>query len=206
MSKQFITPELPYGYNALEPYIDEATMRVHHDKHHATYTTNLNKALEKYPDFFDKTIEDILSNLNLIPEDIRLTVKNHGGGHLHHNILWQIMGPADENTHPKDELLATINKHFGSLDKFKEEFNNAASTVFGSGWAWLSLNDNKLIIEKTANQDSPYSLGHTPLLGIDVWEHAYYLKYQNRRAEYIQNFWSVINWSVVAKKFMAAKK
>ncbi len=203
---QFITPNLPYAYDALEPFIDKETMAVHHDKHHVTYTTNLNKALEKYPEFFDKTIEDILSDLNSVPEDVRMAVKNHGGGHLHHNLFWEFMGPADKNTAPTGELLAAIEASFGTLDKFKEEFGAVATTVFGSGWAWLSMADNKLLIEKTANQDSPYSLGHTPVLGIDVWEHAYYLKYQNRRVEYIQNFWSVINWSAVAKKFAAVKK
>jgi len=206
MSKQFTTPELSYAYDALEPYIDKETMMIHHDKHHVTYTTNLNKALEKYPDWFDKSIENILSNLNAVPEDIRLAVKNHGGGHLHHNIFWEILGPAKDNNLPSGKLLEAIEKNFGSFDKFKEELNNAATTVFGSGWAWLSLVDNKLVIEKTANQDSPYSLGHTPLLGIDVWEHAYYLKYQNRRAEYLQNFWPIINWSKVEEKFLKQQK
>lgn len=206
MPKQFLTPNLSYAYDALEPFIDKETMMVHHDKHHVTYTTNLNKALEKYPEFFDKTIENILSNLASVPEDVRVAVKNQGGGYLHHSILWEIMGPAAKNTPPTGDLAKAIEKSFGSLDKFKEEFNTAATTVFGSGWAWLSVADKKLIIEKTANQDSPYSLGHVPILGIDVWEHAYYLKYQNRRAEYIQNFWSVINWSSVNRRYQTANK
>ena len=206
MNKQFITPDLSYAYDALEPYIDKETMMVHHDKHHVTYTTNLNKALEKYPEWFDKSIEEILSNLNAIPEDIRLAVKNHGGGHLHHNIFWATMRPAQDNNLPGAKLLAAIEKDFGSFDKFKEDLNAAASTVFGAGWAWLSFADHKLIIEKTANQDSPCSLGHTPLLGIDVWEHAYYLKYQNRRVEYIQNFWPIINWAEVEARLLEAQK
>lgn len=207
---QFTTPPLPYAYDALEPYIDKATMEVHHDKHHVTYTTNLNKALEKYPEFFEKKIEDILKNLEAVPEDVRLQVKNHGGGHLHHNILWEIMtpaspsqgGPAKDFKNPEGEILKAINSAFSNFENFKTELTAAATTVFGSGWSWLSLDkDGKLIIEKTANQDSPYSLGHTPLFGIDVWEHAYYLKYQNRRAEYIANFWNIINWPKVNERF-----
>lgn len=206
MPKQFITPDLPYAYDALEPYIDKETMTIHHDKHHVTYTTNLNKALEKYPEWFDKSIEEILSNLNAIPEDVRLAVKNHGGGHLHHNIFWETMRPAQDNNLPTGELMTAITNAFGSWEKFQENFNTAATTVFGSGWAWLAVADKKLIIEKTSNQDSLYSLGHTPLLGIDVWEHAYYLKYQNRRAEYIQNFWPIINWDQVATKYSLTQK
>lgn len=206
MNKQFITPDLSYGYDALEPYIDKETMMIHHDKHHVAYTTNLNKALEKYPEFFEQSIENILSNLNTVPEDVRTAVKNHGGGHLHHNIFWETLGPAKDNNLPSGKLLEAIEKDFTSFDKFKEELTAAASTVFGAGWAWLSLADNKLIIEKTANQDSPYSLGHVALLGIDVWEHAYYLKYQNRRPEYIQNFWPIIDWSKVEARFLASQK
>lgn len=198
---QFTTPDLPYAYDALEPYIDKATMEVHHDKHHVAYTTNLNKALEKYPQFFEKSIEDILKNLESVPEDVRTQVKNHGGGHLHHNIFWEIMTPVKNYQAPASEILQAINKDFGNFENFKTELTTAATTVFGSGWAWLSQANGKLIIEKTANQDSPYSLGHTPLLGIDVWEHAYYLKYQNRRPEYITNFWNIINWSKVNERF-----
>ena len=202
--KQFITPDLPYDYQALEPYIDEATMRIHHDRHHVAYTTNLNKALEKYPEWYEKNIEDILKNLDQVPEDVRLAVKNHAGGHLHHNILWATLAPA-KGQMPEGELLQAINDNFQSFDNFKEEFNKMAMSVFGAGWAWLSVADGKLIIEKTANQDSPYSLGHTPLFGFDVWEHAYYLKYQNRRAEYVENIWPVINWQKINEEYLKTK-
>ena len=203
---EFKTPDLKYPYNALEPYIDEATMNIHHDKHHVAYTTNFNKALAQHPELKYEKAEDVLRDLNNLPEDIKLAVKNHGGGHVHHSLFWEIMGPADQNQPPSGDLLAALNSAFGSWEKFKEEFENAAMTVFGAGWAWLSLDENKkLIIEKTANQDSPYSLGHAPLMGIDVWEHAYYLKYQNRRLEFVQNFWSVINWEAVSKKYLANK-
>lgn len=204
MSK-FQTPDLPYAYNALEPYIDEATMKIHHDKHHVAYTTNFNKALENYPKLAEKSAEEILGQLNSVPEEIRMAVKNHGGGHVHHNFFWEIMAPAGQGGKPQGELLKEIIATFGSFEKFKEEFTNAAMTVFGAGWAWLSLADGKLIIEKTSNQDSPYSLGHKPVLGIDVWEHSYYLKYQNRRAEFVENFFNVINWLKVAEKYQANK-
>ncbi|MDD5749922.1 MAG: superoxide dismutase [Patescibacteria group bacterium] len=204
--KEFQTPDLPYAYDALEPYIDEATMRVHHDKHHVAYTNNFNKALSQHPELNYENAEDILQDLDKLPEDIKLAVKNHGGGHVHHNIFWQIMGPADKNQLPSGELLMAINSTFGSFEAFKEQFEQVAMTVFGAGWAWLSLDKNKkLIIEKTPNQDSPYSLGHNPVMGIDVWEHAYYLKYQNRRLEFVQNFWSVINWQAVGQKYLDNK-
>jgi len=201
----FNTPDLPYDYNALEPYIDEATMKIHHDKHHVAYTTNFNKALENYPKIAEQSAEDILRNLNSLPEDIKAAVRNHGGGHVHHSLFWEIMGPEDKNSDPQGELLQAINSSFGSFEKFKEEFTTAAMTVFGSGWAWLSIAEGQLIIEKTSNQDSPYSLGHTPIMGIDVWEHSYYLKYQNRRAEFVENFFKVINWSKVAEKYQTSK-
>ena len=204
MSK-FETPALPYNYNALEPYIDEATMKIHHDKHHVAYTTNFNKALEAYPKIAEQSAEDILTNINSLPEEIRQAVKNHGGGHVHHSFFWEIMTPADKSGQPEGELLQAINDAFGSFEKFKEEFTKAAMTTFGSGWAWLSVTDGQLIIEKTGNQDSPYSAGHAPILAIDVWEHAYYLKYQNRRAEFVENFFNVINWLKVAEKYQAAK-
>jgi len=204
MSK-FETPALPYDYNALEPYIDEATMKIHHNKHHVAYTTNFNKALEAYPKIAEQSAEDILTNIDSLPEEIRQAVKNHGGGHVHHSFFWEIMTPADQSGQPEGELLQTMNDAFGSFEKFKEEFTKAAMTTFGSGWAWLSVADNKLIIEQTSKQDSPYSLGHTPILGIDVWEHAYYLKYQNRRAEFVENFFNVINWLKVAEKYQATK-
>lgn len=205
MSK-FETPALPYAYNALEPYIDEETMKIHHDKHHVAYTTNFNKALENYPEIAQQSAEEILKNLASLPEEIRPAVKNHGGGHVHHSLFWEIMTPSKENNQPSGELLAAINKTFGSLEKFKEEFTTAAMTVFGSGWAWLSVANGQLIIEKTINQDSPYSLDHEPILGIDVWEHAYYLKYQNRRAEFVENFFNVINWLKVAENYQTASQ
>jgi len=181
--KKFTTPDLPYAYNALEPFVDEETMRIHHDKHHVAYTTKLNKALEAQPELFEKNAEEILANLDTVNADIRPAVKNHGGGHVHHTLFWQIMRPGTDANKPKGELMSAIESAFGSWDKFRAEFTTAAMTVFGSGWAWLSLAEGKLIIEKTSNQDSPYSLSHQPILGLDVWEHAYYLKYQNRRAE-----------------------
>jgi len=202
---KFETPALGYDYNALEPYIDEETMKIHHDKHHVAYTTNFNKALENYPEFYDKSAEEILANINALPEEIRVAVKNHGGGHVHHSFFWEIMAPKDKGGEVGDGLLKDIIETFGSFEKFKEEFTQAAMTVFGSGWAWLSLANGKLIIEKTSNQDSPYSLGHVPILGIDVWEHSYYLKYQNRRAEFVENFFNVINWLKVAEKYEANK-
>ena len=201
--EKFITPPLPYDYKALEPYIDEATMKIHHDKHHVAYTTNLNKALEEQPELFTQSAEDILKDLDKVNEDIRPAVKNHGGGHVHHSFFWEIMGPDNKGAHPEGELLEAIKQAFGSFDKFKEEFTNAAMTVFGAGWAWLVVADGKLLITKTANQDSPYSLGQISILGVDVWEHAYYLKYQNKRAEFVDNFWSVINWSKVAELYQA---
>jgi superoxide dismutase, Fe-Mn family len=203
--KKFETPSLPYDYNALEPYIDEETMVIHHDKHHVAYTTNFNKALEAHPELYKKSAEEILSDLDSVPEDIRLAVRNHGGGHVHHSFFWQIMGPDNKDAKPEGDLLTDIEATFGSWEKFKEEFTQAAMTVFGSGWAWLVLVDGKLEISKTGNQDSPYSLGQQPILAIDVWEHSYYLKYQNKRAEFVDNFWQVINWSQVAKFYQAAK-
>ena len=202
--KQFITPDLAYDYKALEPFIDEATMHLHHDKHHVAYTTNLNKALEKYPEWYEKSAEDILRNLDQVPEDVRLAVKNHAGGHVHHNILWETMVPNGKAV-PEGELLQAINDSFESFENFKEGFTKMAMSVFGSGWAWLSLDQGELIIDKTANQDSPYTLGYTPLFGFDVWEHAYYLKYQNRRAEYLANMWSVINWDKISEEYLKNK-
>ncbi len=202
----FQTPPLPYDYQALEPYIDEATMRVHHDKHHVGYTTKLNKALEKYPKLTEQSAENILKNIEAVPEDIRTAVKNNGGGHVHHSFFWQIMAPQGQGGQPEGELLEAINQTFGNLENFKQQFSEAATGIFGSGWAWLSVDGGKLIIETTANQDSPYSLGHSPILAIDVWEHAYYLKYQNQRGEFVANFWEIINWKEVAKKYQASKQ
>ena len=203
--KKFETPPLPYDYNALEPYIDEETMVIHHDKHHVAYTSNFNKALEAHPELYKKSAEEILADLDNLPEDIKPAVKNHGGGHVHHSFFWQIMGPDNKDMKPEGDLLEDIEKTFGDWDKFKEEFTQAAMTVFGSGWAWLVVADGKLQISKTSNQDSPYSLEQKPILGIDVWEHSYYLKYQNKRADFIDNFWQVINWSKVAEFYQAAK-
>lgn len=203
---EFKTPDLEYDYKALEPYIDEETMHIHHDKHHVTYTTNFNKALAQHPELEYSSAEEILRDLDKLPEDIKLAVKNHGGGHVHHSFFWEIMGPKSSNGNMSSELLETIIKTFGSEEKFKEAFEAMAMSVFGSGWAWLAIDQNKnLIIEKTSNQDSPWSLGHFPILGIDVWEHAYYLKYQNKRLEFVQNFWNVINWNKVSDLYSKNK-
>lgn len=204
--KQFITPDLPYAYNALEPFVDETTMHIHHDKHHVTYTTNLNKALEAQPELLDKKIEEILSDLNQVKEEIRPVVRNHGGGHYHHGFFWEIMRSPRDNNQAEDELAQAISQAFGSWEKFKEDFGKMAMSVFGSGWAWLSWDGQKLIIEKTANQDSPLSLGHQPIMTLDVWEHAYYLKYQNRRVEFVEAFWPIINWAKVNEHYLKIRK
>ncbi len=201
---KYITPPLPYDYDALEPHIDAATVKLHHDKHHDTYTQKLNAAVEKHPELFEKPIEVLLRDLTSIPEDIRLAVKNAGGGHYNHNLYWATMGPKSGGE-PKGELAEAINQEFGSFEKLKEQMSDVALNLFGSGWAWLSLSGRKLVIEKTANQDSPLSLGRTPLLGLDVWEHAYYLKYRNVRADYIKAFWQVVNWTAVESILMATK-
>lgn len=196
----FTLPDLPYAYNALEPYIDEMTMHVHHDKHHKAYMDKFNTALEKYPDLYKKTVEEILSDLNSVPEDARTAVKNNGGGYFHHSIFWQMMSP--DKSAPKEKIKEAIDKTFGSFDKFKEEFTAKASTHFASGWTWLVKDrKNNLSIISTPNQDSPISQGLTPLLGIDTWEHAYYLRYQNRRPEYIEAWWNVANWDYAEKIF-----
>lgn len=187
---------LSYAYNALEPFIDEATMKLHHDKHHVTYATNFNLALEKHPELKEKTPEALLADLGSVPEDIRLAVRNHGGGFLNHAMFWEIMAP-HAGGKPTGDLLAALEKSFGSYETFVEQFELAATTQFGSGWAWLSLNAGKLLVEKTPNQDSPLSSGHSPLLCLDVWEHAYYLKYQNRRVDYVKAWWNVVNWEKV---------
>lgn len=202
---KFETPPLPYDYKALEPYIDEATMQIHHDKHHVAYTTNFNKALEGVDGLENKSAEDILRDLESLPEDVRNAVKNHGGGHVHHSFFWEIMRPAQDNNAPQGELLEAIEKTFSSFEKFRESFTQAAMTVFGSGWAWLVVENNELKITQTSKQDSPYSLGQNPILGIDVWEHSYYLKYQNKRAEFVEAFWNVINWDKVAEHYSANK-
>ncbi|OGY82989.1 MAG: superoxide dismutase [Candidatus Kerfeldbacteria bacterium RIFCSPLOWO2_01_FULL_48_11] len=201
--KQFTTLTLPYAYDALEPYIDKETMTLHHDKHHVTYTTKLNEALAKHPEMEVETVESLLMGLDLVPEDIRPAVRNHGGGHVNHAMFWEIMGP-DAGGKPSGELLKAIESVFGSYESFVEKFNDAAMTQFGSGWAWLSVDGGKLIVEKTPNQDTPISMGRTPILCLDVWEHAYYLKYRNVRPDYIKAWWNVVNWKNVEQKFKKA--
>lgn len=197
-------PELPYPANALEPYIDEQTMNIHHGKHHNTYVTNLNKALEGHDDLASKSVEELISNLDAVPENIRTAVRNNGGGHANHSLFWQILSP-NGGGEPTGELAEAINKKFGSFEKFKEEFTAAALGRFGSGWAWLVVNNGELEVMSTPNQDSPLMEGKTPILGLDVWEHAYYLKYQNRRPDYVQAFWNIVNWDEVAKRYNEAK-
>ena len=198
----FELPKLPYAVDALEPYIDAQTMTIHHDKHHAGYVTNLNAAIEKHPELGKKSVEALLKDLNAVPEDVRTAVRNHGGGTWNHTMFWEIMAPKAGGA-PKGDLAKTIDKAFGSFDKFKEEFGKAANGRFGSGWAWLVKKGSGLAIVSTANQDNPFSDGATPVMGIDVWEHAYYLKYQNRRAEYVTNWWNVVNWVAIAARFAA---
>ena len=193
-------PELPYAYDALEPHIDKQTMEIHHTKHHNTYVTNVNNALEGHADLAAKSVEELISDLNAVPEDIRTAVRNNGGGHANHSLFWTLLSPNGGGA-PKGELAEAIDKKFGSLDKFKEEFATAAKTRFGSGWAWLVLDNGELSIMSTPNQDSPLMEGKTPILGLDVWEHAYYLNYQNRRPDYISAFWNVVNWDEVAKLY-----
>jgi superoxide dismutase, Fe-Mn family len=193
---------LPYEYDALEPFIDTQTMHIHHDKHHAAYVTNLNAALEKHPELGDKSLEALLSDLNAVPEDIRMAVRNHGGGTWNHNLFWEIMGPKAGGD-PEGDLAVAIRAEFGAFADFKAQFEKAAMGRFGSGWAWLVKKGGKLSIISTANQDSPLSDGLSPLLTLDVWEHAYYLKYQNRRAEYVSNWWNVVNWQAVASRYAA---
>ncbi len=196
----FQLPPLPYAYDALEPFIDTLTMQVHHDKHHATYLNNLNAALEKHPELSSWSLEKLLSDLNAVPEDIRTVVRNHGGGTWNHNLFWEIMAPQAGGA-PTGELAAAIEAAFGSFDAFKAEFEKAANGRFGSGWAWLVKKAGGLAIVSTPNQDNPLTDGLTPILGLDVWEHAYYLKYQNRRAEYVSNWWNVVNWDEVARRY-----
>jgi Fe-Mn family superoxide dismutase len=197
----FSVPPLPYAFDALEPHIDAMTMGIHHDKHHAAYVNNLNKAIAEFPELKKKSVEELVRDLDSIPEKIRTAVRNNGGGHLNHSLFWQMM-KKNGGGEPKGELARAIDKTFGGFDKFKEKFTEAATKQFGSGWAWLALTKNKeLIVEGTPNQDSPLSTGKTPLLGIDVWEHAYYLKYQNKRPDYINAFYNVINWDFVAARF-----
>jgi Fe-Mn family superoxide dismutase len=199
-------PALPYPKEALEPHIDAQTMEIHHGKHHATYVTNLNKAIAGKGDLEKKSIEELISNMNAIPEDIRGVVRNNGGGHANHSLFWRIMGPKTGGA-PSGKLAEEINATFGSFDAFKEKLEAAGTGRFGSGWAWLIVNKSgKLEIVSTPNQDNPLMDGNKPVLGVDVWEHAYYLKYQNKRADYLKAWWNVVNWSEVGKIYEAAKK
>jgi len=203
MAKVFELPPLKYAFNALEPAIDARTMEIHHDKHHGAYVANLNKALESAPEWFDHPIEEILRRINEVPENIRTAVRNNGGGHLNHTLFWDWIAPGGSKT-PVGEIAKAIDATFGSYDAFVEKFSNAAVTRFGSGWAWLVLDgEKKLQVYSTANQDSPYMDGHIPLLGLDVWEHAYYLHYQNRRPDYVKAFWTIVNWDFVESRFQA---
>jgi Fe-Mn family superoxide dismutase len=200
----FELPQLPYAYDALEPHIDKETMNIHHTKHHNTYVTNLNNALEANEELLSKTVEEVISNLDAVPESARTAVRNNGGGHANHTLFWQVISP-NGGGEPTGELAEAINQKFGSFEGFKEEFTKAATTRFGSGWAWLAVNNGELEVTSTPNQDSPLMEGKTPVLGLDVWEHAYYLNYQNRRPEYIGAFWNVVNWEEVNKRFNEAK-
>jgi superoxide dismutase, Fe-Mn family len=195
----YSVPDLPYDYNALEPHIDEATMRVHHDKHHQAYVTNANAALEG-TEWADKQVQEVLQNLNALPSDKQAAVRNNAGGHYNHSLFWEWLSP-DGGGQPDGALADAINSAFGSFDDFKAQLKDAGVKRFGSGWAWLVHDGSGLRVVSTANQDSPISDGQTPLLGVDVWEHAYYLKYQNRRPDYIDAWWNVVNWSKVAEEF-----
>jgi Fe-Mn family superoxide dismutase len=196
-------PDLSYPFDALEPHIDAQTMEIHHDRHHAAYVGNLNTALAKHPDLQSKNVEELIADLNAIPEDIRGAVRNNGGGHANHTLFWTIMSP-DGGGEPGGALADAIAETFGSFDDLKSKLSATAVGQFGSGWGWLSVDGGKLVIEGTPNQDSPLSQGRTPILGVDVWEHAYYLNYQNRRPDYVTAWWSVVNWEEVARRFEAA--
>ena len=201
MTKLFELPPLKFAFDALEPAIDARTMEIHHDKHHATYVTNLNKALESAPEWTEKSIEEILKDINSVPEAIRTAVRNNGGGHANHSLFWEILTPGGKKE-PAGGLLKELEKTFGSVDAFVEKFTTAATTRFGSRWAWLVVDgEKKLQVYSTANQDSPLMDHHVPILGLDVWEHAYYLNYQNRRPDYIKAFWTVVNWSFVEQQY-----
>ncbi|MGB3259834.1 superoxide dismutase [Paenisporosarcina sp.] len=197
-------PQLPYAYDALEPHIDKETMNIHHTKHHNTYVTNLNNALAGHDDLLSKSVEELIANLDAVPESARTAVRNNGGGHANHSLFWELLSPSGGGN-PSGALAEAIDAKFGSFDAFKEEFAKAATTRFGSGWAWLSVNNGELELTSTPNQDSPIMEGATPILGLDVWEHAYYLNYQNRRPDYIGAFWNVVNWDEVSKRYESAK-
>lgn len=196
-------PNLPYAYDALEPHIDARTMEIHHTKHHATYVTKLNAALEKHADLQKQSVEDLLADISGVPADIQTAVRNHGGGHANHALFWTVMSP-DGGGEPNGKLAEALRSSFGDYAIFKQQFSDAAASRFGSGWAWLVLDHGRPAIESSPNQDSPLMQGKTPILGLDVWEHAYYLKYQNRRPEYIAAWWNVVNWEEVARRFESA--
>lgn len=205
MPYPYKVPDLPYPYEALEPHIDAATMRFHHDKHHLAYVTNLNNALSNYPDQQARPLLELLADLNSVPEAIRTAVRNHGGGHVNHTLFWEIMSP-NGGGEPSGALADAIAAKFGSFESFKDQFTKAAMGVFGSGWAWLSLDgDGQLVLSTTPNQDTPISAGLIPLMGVDVWEHAYYLKYQNLRGDYLKAWWNVVNWDAVGGNYAAAR-
>ncbi|MBL3818748.1 superoxide dismutase [Mn] [Bacillus sp. BSL6] len=197
-------PNLPYAYDALEPHFDKETMNIHHTKHHNTYITNLNAALEGHAELADKSVEELVANLNEVPEAIRTAVRNNGGGHANHTFFWTILSP-NGGGQPVGELATAIEAKFGRFDAFKEEFAKAGATRFGSGWAWLVVNNGELEVTSTPNQDSPLTEGKTPVIGLDVWEHAYYLNYQNRRPDYIGAFWNVVDWNAAEKRYQEAK-
>ncbi len=202
MKYPYSLPQLPYSYDSLEPYIDKMTMEIHHTKHHQTYINNLNAALEKYPEFHNLELEEILKNLNQFPEEIRIAVKNNGGGHYNHTLFWEIMKPNGEGE-PKGKLKEEIERNFGSFEEFKKIFSETAIKHFGSGWAWLVITpDKKLKVYSLLNQDNPLINGDIPIMGLDVWEHAYYLKYQNRRFEYVENWWHVVNWDKIEENLL----
>ncbi|UOF91592.1 superoxide dismutase [Fodinisporobacter ferrooxydans] len=202
---KFELPALPYAANALEPHIDEQTMNIHHDRHHATYVNNLNAALEGHDEFFNMSVEEVIANLDRVPEAARTAVRNNGGGHANHSLFWQVLSP-NGGGQPTGEVADAITSTFGSFDAFKADFAKAAAGRFGSGWAWLVVKGGKLAITSTPNQDNPLMDGSgTPVLGLDVWEHAYYLKYQNKRPDYIAAFWNVVNWDEVNKRYLAAR-
>jgi Fe-Mn family superoxide dismutase len=203
--KGFTVPKLPYEFDALEPYIDAKTMEIHHDRHHKAYVDNLNKALAGNDELLGKPIDEILRNLKDVPEKIRAAVRNNGGGHANHSMFWEIMGPK-KGGKPNGDLAKAIDDAFGSFDKFQQELSQTAISRFGSGWGWLVVDQGKLKVLSTGNQDSPLSKGQTPILGIDVWEHAYYLKYQNKRPDYVKAWWNVANWDNVAERYKAAAK
>lgn len=196
----FSLAPLPYAFDALEPHIDAKTMEIHYTKHHQAYVNNLNAAVEKHPELFEKSVEELIADIDLVPEDIRIAVQNSGGGHLNHTLFWEMMSPQGGGK-PSGALLSAIEKAFGSFEAMQESFEKAALGRFGSGWAWLIFDDDTLVIASTANQDNPISEGKIPLLCVDVWEHAYYLKYQNMRADYLKAFWNVVNWEEVSRRF-----